>query len=54
MDPLSFIRFLGTLGRIDWISTLADALPDDPPRWTRGLLPGFRDRLRQPSRQGHH
>ncbi|MFO1227727.1 chemotaxis protein CheA [Roseateles sp.] len=30
MDPLSFIRFLGTLGRIDWISTLADALPDDP------------------------
>ncbi len=30
MDPLSFIRYLGTLGRIAGIATLADALPADP------------------------
>ena len=28
MDPLSFIRYLGTLGTIDHIVTLPDALPD--------------------------
>ena len=28
MDPLSFIRYLGTLGRIVSISTLDDAMPD--------------------------
>jgi len=30
MDPLSFIRYLGTIGRIVGIATLADALPEDP------------------------
>ena len=28
MDPLSFIRYLGTLGQITAIATVADALPD--------------------------
>ncbi len=28
MDPLSFIRYLGTMGRITGIATLSDALPD--------------------------
>ena len=27
MDPLSFIRYLGTMGRVSGIATLADALP---------------------------
>jgi two-component system chemotaxis sensor kinase CheA len=28
MDPLSFIRYLGTLGRVASVTTLADAMPD--------------------------
>ncbi|MDM4766905.1 chemotaxis protein CheA [Pelomonas sp. SE-A7] len=30
MDPLSFIRYLGTLGRVVGIATLPDALPTEP------------------------
>lgn len=28
MDPISFLRYLGTIGRIEHIVTLADAMPD--------------------------
>jgi two-component system chemotaxis sensor kinase CheA len=30
MDPLSFLRYLATLGEISHITTLFDAMPDDP------------------------
>ena len=46
MDPLSFVRYLGTLGQITAIATVADALPDpelfDPESCYLGLEMAFK------------
>jgi len=49
MDPLSFIRYLGTMGKIKAIETVADALPDadamDPELCYLGFEMAFQTRV---------
>ena len=56
MDPLSFIRYLGTLGTVTGIVTLADALPDadamDPESNYLGFEIAFRSQAEKAAIEG--
>ena len=53
-DPLSFVRYLGTLGQLVHVETITSGLPAGRADGSGVLLPGFRNQFGRAGRQVRH